>query len=182
MSKLSETSAGTSAIPDDDPRRGLVLARPDTDATLEHVALVGDTYTILLRSEDTAGRYCLIDMHIPPGGGPPPHRHDFEETFVVLEGELEATFRGVKQTVRGGETIHIPANAPHQIHNASDKPVRALCTCAPAGQERFFAEVGARVATRTTPPPPQNEAAEAALKAKAGALAAKYRTEFLPKA
>ena len=179
MSDPSKKSAGTSAIPDDDPRRGLVVARPDTDASLEHVALVGDTYTILLRSEDTAGRYCLIDMHIPPGGGPPPHRHDFEETFVVLEGELEATFRGVKQMVRGGETIHIPANAPHQIHNSSDKPVRALCTCAPAGQERFFEEVGARVATRTTPPPALDEAGEAALKAKAGALAAKYRTEFM---
>jgi quercetin dioxygenase-like cupin family protein len=179
MSEPSEESARISAIPDDDLRRGMVVARPDTDASLEHVALVGDTYTILLRSEDTAGRYCLIDMHIPPGGGPPPHRHDFEETFVVLEGELEATFRGVKQMVRGGETIHIPANAPHQIHNASDKPVRALCTCAPAGQERFFEEVGARVATRTTPPPALDEAAAEALKAKAGALAAKYRTEFL---
>jgi hypothetical protein len=35
------------------------------------------------------------------------------------------------------------------------------------------------VATRTTPPPPLDEAVEAALKAKAGALAAKYRTEFM---
>jgi hypothetical protein len=35
------------------------------------------------------------------------------------------------------------------------------------------------VATRTTPPPPLDEAAQAALKAKAGALAAKYRTEFV---
>jgi quercetin dioxygenase-like cupin family protein len=179
MSELSEKCAGTSAIPADDPQRTLVLARPDTDVSLEHIALVGDTYTILLRGEDTAGRYCLIDMHIPPGGGPPPHRHDFEETFVILEGELEATFRGVKQIVRGGETIHIPANAPHQVRNVSDKPVRALCTCAPGGQEKFFEEVGARVATRTTPPPPLDDAAEAALKAKSGALAAKYRTEFV---
>jgi quercetin dioxygenase-like cupin family protein len=178
MSESSDTSA-TSAIPADDPQRKLVVARPETDETLLHLGLVGDTYTILLRGEDTAGRYCLIDMHIPPGGGPPPHRHDFEETFVILEGELEATFRGVKQIVRGGETIHIPANAPHQVRNVSDKPVRALCTCAPAGQERFFAEVGARVATRTTPPPPLDDAAEAALKAKSGALAAKYRTEFV---
>jgi quercetin dioxygenase-like cupin family protein len=180
MSESSGTSApATSAIPADDPQRKLVVARPETDETLLHLGLVGDTYTILLRGEDTAGRYCLIDMHIPPGGGPPPHRHDFEETFVILEGELEATFRGVKQIVRGGETIHIPANAPHQIRNVSDKPVRALCTCAPAGQENFFEEVGARVATRTTPPPPLDEAAEAALKAKSGALAAKYRTEFV---
>jgi quercetin dioxygenase-like cupin family protein len=49
---------------------------------------------ILLKGEDAAGLYCLIDLHIPPGGGPPPHRHDFEEMFAVLEGEIEFTFHG----------------------------------------------------------------------------------------
>jgi quercetin dioxygenase-like cupin family protein len=180
---MSDTTANpapaTSAIPGDDLERKLVVARPETDEALLHLGLVGDTYTILLRGEDTAGRYCLIDMHIPPGGGPPPHRHDFEETFVILEGELEATFRGVKQIVRRGETIHIPANAPHQFRNVSETPARALCTCAPAGQENFFAEVGVPVPTRTTPPPPLDQAAETALRKKSAALAAKYRTEFV---
>jgi quercetin dioxygenase-like cupin family protein len=179
MSDASAISAPGSAVPPDDPQRKLTVARPETDGTLLHLGLVGDTYTILLRGEDTAGRYCLIDMHVPPGGGPPPHRHDFEETFVILDGELEATFRGVKQMVRGGETIHIPANAPHQFRNVSGKPARMLCICAPAGQEKFFEEVGVRVATRTTPPTPLDEAAEAAFKAKAAALAPKYRTEFV---
>jgi quercetin dioxygenase-like cupin family protein len=156
--------------------------RPEADDALLHLGVVGDTYTILLTGEDTAGRYCLIDMHIPPGGGPPPHRHDFEETFVVLVGELEATFRGVKQVVCAGETIHIPANAPHQFRNVSEGPVRALCMCAPAGQEKFFKEVGVPVATRTTPPAPLDEAAEAAFRAKAAALAPKYHTELMQSA
>src|ERR1035441_10777228 len=80
---------------------------------------------------------CLIDMHIPPRGGPPPHRHDFEETFILLEGEIEATFRGERLLVRAGDTVNIPANAPHQFHNASAKPVRMLCICAPSGQEEI---------------------------------------------
>jgi mannose-6-phosphate isomerase-like protein (cupin superfamily) len=37
---------------------------------------------------------------VPPGGGPLPHRHDFEETFVVLAGEIEVTFRGETSTLR----------------------------------------------------------------------------------
>jgi uncharacterized cupin superfamily protein len=119
-------------------------------------------------------------MHVPPGGGPPPHRHDFEETFVLLEGEVEATFRGRKSTVRTGEALHIPANAPHQFHNASAEPARLLCICSPAGQEKFFMEVGVPVATRTTPPPKLNEKEQAAFVAKAKALAPKYRTELLP--
>ena len=100
------------SIPPDDLTRRLILATAD-DQNRPHMGLVGDTYTILLSGKDTAERFCLIDMHIPPGGGPPPHRHDFEETFIVLDGEMEATFRGTKSTVKAGQTIHIPANAPH---------------------------------------------------------------------
>ncbi len=164
-------------IPPDDLRRDLVAA--SADGELPHIGIVGDTYTTLLTGKDTAGRFCLIDMHVPPGGGPPPHRHDFEETFTLLEGELEATFRGAKRMVRAGETIHIPANAPHQFHNASSQAVRMLCLCSPAGQEEFFVELGVPVATRTTPPPKLDEAAEAQFRAKAAALAPKYRTELL---
>ncbi|BDI31283.1 hypothetical protein CCAX7_33340 [Capsulimonas corticalis] len=183
MNDNSTTSPQTfPPIPADDLQRTLIVARPDTDAGLRHIGLVGDTYTILLTGEDTAGRYCLIDMHIPPGGGPPPHRHDFEETFILHEGEVEATFRGAKSTIKAGETIHIPANAPHQFHNVSDQPARMLCICSPAGQEQFFLEVGVPVATRTAAPPKLDEAQQAAFRAKAEALAPQYRTELLPPA
>ncbi len=166
-------------IPIDDPTRDLTLALPDN---LTHIGLVGDTYTITVTGGQTNGRFCLIDMHVPPGGGPPPHRHDFEETFILLEGEIEATFRGKKSTVRAGETVNIPANAPHQFRNTSSKPVRMLCLCSPAGQEKFFMEVGVPVATRTTPPPKLGEKEEIAFIEKVKALAPKYRTELLREA
>ena len=166
-------------VPADDLGRGLAFAQPDG---LPHIGLVGDTYTVTVSGEDTAGRFCVIDMHIPPGGGPPPHRHDFEETFILLEGEMVATFRGKKSTVRAGETIHIPANAPHQFHNASAGAVRMICICSPAGQERFFAEVGVPVATRTTAPPKLDAEQEAEFIKKVVGLAPKYRTELLREA
>ncbi|HEY2039225.1 MAG TPA: cupin domain-containing protein [Edaphobacter sp.] len=163
-------------IPADDLSRMLVVKNVEE---LPHLGVAGDTYTILLRGEDTAGRYCLIDMHVPPGGGPPPHRHDFEETFTVLEGEIEFMFRGDKRIAKAGETVHIPANAPHQFLNSSQKVARLLCICAPAGQERFFEEVGVRVGTRTEAPPKPDAAAAEALKKKALELAPKYKTEFV---
>src|ERR1700731_3232473 len=93
----NDMSSARSPIPPDDPKRSLTLAQPDH---LPHIGLVGDTYTITVTGEQTAGRFCVIEMHIPPGGGPPPHRHDFEETFILLEGQMEAPFRGQNSTVR----------------------------------------------------------------------------------
>jgi len=165
MKNHSSTSQPITPIPPDNPKRGLKIANPDTDSKLPHIGLVGDTYTILLSGDDTDGRYCLIDMLVPPGGGPPPHRHDFEESFTILEGEIETTFRGKKSVVRAGETVNIPANA------------RLLCICAPAGQEELFLEVGVPVATRTTPPPQPGKVAETKMRVKVAALLPKYRTE-----
>ncbi len=179
MNEHSIASQPATPIPADDSHRNLKVARPNTDQSLPHIGLVGDTYTILLSGKDTNGRYCLIDMHIPPGGGPPPHRHDFEESFTLLAGEIEATFRGEKSVVKAGETLSIPANAPHSFTNASKETVRLLCLCAPSGQEEFFAQVGAPVATRTTPPPKLDKEAQAASMKKAEELAPKYRTELL---
>jgi quercetin dioxygenase-like cupin family protein len=167
-------------VPPDDLSRGLTIARPDEDQSLPHIGLVGDTYTILVAGQDTAGKYTLIDMHVPPGGGPPPHRHDFEEMFTVLDGEVQATFRGKTVTVRAGETINVPANAPHSFTNASGTPSRLLCLCAPAGQDEFFTLVGQPVATRTEAPPPLSPDEQAAFIAKSVRLAPLFKTDLLP--
>ena len=96
----------------------------------------------------------------------------------MLEGEMKATFRGKKSLVRTGDTINIPANAPHQFHSSSSKPVRLLCICSPSGQEKFFREVGIPVATCTTAPPKLDKDQQQQFIEKAKALAPKYRTEL----
>jgi quercetin dioxygenase-like cupin family protein len=168
-------------LPPDDLMRKLTSASANAE-NVRHVAVAGDTYSILLTGNDTAGRFCLIDMHVPPGGGPPPHRHDFEEAFTVLEGEIEATFRGAKVVLRAGETVNIPTNAPHQFRNASTKAARLMCMCSPAGLEEFFLEVGIPVSTRTSAQPDIDGAMQTAMMAKVMALAPKYRTEILHEA
>jgi quercetin dioxygenase-like cupin family protein len=168
----------TNAIPADDPSRSLTVADPDA-ADLPHVSVAGGTYTILVSGTQTAGRYCLIDMLVPAGGGPPPHRHDFEEMFTLLEGELEFTFRGKTDIVHAGSTVNVPANAPHAFRNVSDKTARMLCMCTPAGQDEFFLAVGFPVQGRTSPPPkatPEQQAEKGKLIA---SLLPKYRTEMV---
>jgi quercetin dioxygenase-like cupin family protein len=146
---------------------------------MRHIAVVGDTYTILVSGAETAGRYCLIDMHVPPGGGPPPHRHDFEEMFTLVEGEVEFTFRGKTSTVRAGSTLNIPANAPHAFKNTSSAAVRMLCMATPAGLEEFFLEIGDLVDSRTAPAPKLTPEELGERLKKVGSLLAKYRTEMV---
>lgn len=178
---MSETTSNIAALPADDLSRALALTHVDSPAA-QHIGLVGNTYTITVAGKDTGGRFCVIDMHVPPGGGPGPHRHDFEETFILLEGELEMTFRGEKSLVRAGTTVNIPSNAPHQFHNASSGAVRMICVCAPAGNDRFFLELGTPVATRTTPPPTLDGKQMAEFVKKAKAIAPNYGTELLERA
>jgi quercetin dioxygenase-like cupin family protein len=45
-----------------------------------------DVPIVLLRSEDSDGHVAIVELI--GGGGPPLHRHDFDEAFHVLEGEL----------------------------------------------------------------------------------------------
>ncbi len=173
----SRPQAG-SPIPADDMQRTLTVANPD-DPSLRHISVAGGTYTILVSGAETAGRYCLIDMLVPGNGGPPPHRHDFEEMFTLLEGELDFTFRGETSTVRAGSTVNIPANAPHFFVNKSGNTARMLCMCAPAGQEELFMAVGDPVASRTASPPQLSNEEKAERGRRAQALAAQYRTEFV---
>lgn len=175
------SGAAARPLPPDDPARELTVVSPD-DPGLAHIGLVGDTYTVLINGANSAGRYCLIDMLIPPGGGPGSHRHDFEEMFTLLEGEVEFTFRGQRSTVRTGQTVNIPANAPHFFRNATESTVRMLCMCTPAGQEEFFATVGVAVPGRTSPAPRPTGAELRAQLELFAEYAPRYRTEILPPA
>ena len=166
------------AIPADDPNRKPTVADPD-GAGIRHVFLAGDIYSILVSGAQTNGRYCLIDMRVPDGGGPPPHRHDFEEMFTLLDGELEFTLRGETQTVRAGSTVNIPANAQLSFKNASGGTVHLLCLCTPAGQEDFFLAVGVPVESRGAAPPTLSKEEVAEKGRLAEALAPRYRTEML---
>jgi quercetin dioxygenase-like cupin family protein len=170
---MSDAARPAAGIPPDDPNRRLSVVEPN-DPALRHIAIVGGTYTILLSGADTAGRYCLIDMLVPPGAGPGPHRHDFEEMFTLLEGEVAFTFRGETSVIKAGTTVNIPANAPHFFRNTGAETARL-----PAGQEEFFAALGTPVATRTSPAPKPTEDEIRAFAKKAGALAPRYHTELL---
>jgi quercetin dioxygenase-like cupin family protein len=103
--------------------------------------------TVLLRSEETAGVVSMIELSSDAGfAGPPLHRHDFDEAFYVLEGELTFQLGDEVFTRTAGELAFAPRNVAHTYANHSDAPARALLVCTPAGFERYFARMAAQTA------------------------------------
>ncbi|MEU6402518.1 cupin domain-containing protein [Streptomyces sp. NPDC046985] len=176
---MTSPASAPTPLPDDDPARELLVAEPESP-DVAHIALAGNIYSILVTGRQTAGRYCLIDMQVPAGGGPPPHRHDFEEMFTLLEGEIDFIFRGETRRVAAGSTVNIPANAPHHFRNNSGRPARMLCMCTPAGQEEYFALCGDPVDSPNSPPPHLSDEQQDQRRRTAADLAPRFATELLP--
>jgi mannose-6-phosphate isomerase-like protein (cupin superfamily) len=145
-----------------------------------NVCVGADTYSIILQGLETDEKLSIMDFLVPPGGGPMPHAHECEETFLVLEGEVTVFCHDERTVAPTGAAVNIPGWAPHTFHNLTTVPARLLCIISPAGLEREFMEIGPRVATRTTPPPPPDPKKMAELKEKMPEIAARYKARVLP--
>jgi quercetin dioxygenase-like cupin family protein len=135
--------------------------------------VVGDLVTFKISGEDAAGAFTLGEEIIPPQGGPPPHTHTREdETFYVLEGELEFVVGGRTISAAAGSVVYGPRGIVHSFRNVGSTPSRMVVIITPAGLEEFFEEVGEPVTDPSSPPdgPPDIE--------KLVAVARKYGIEI----
>lgn len=136
----------------------------------------GDLYRFLVTGAETAGAYFAMEAFVPPGGGPPPHIHSYEdESFYVLEGTCVFRLGDEHITAGPGDFVAVPHGQVHNFHNASDAVMRLILTFTPAGIEHFFAETLER-AERLDAPVPDNVDEVAARYAEA---APRYGLTFL---
>jgi quercetin dioxygenase-like cupin family protein len=99
---------------------------------------------VLVRGEENGGRIGVVESRMPPGPGPSLHKHDFDEAFYVLEGELTFSLDGELITCLANELVFAPGGMPHTFANHGDADARYLITFTPAGFEREFARRAAR--------------------------------------
>jgi quercetin dioxygenase-like cupin family protein len=110
----------------------------------DSLSVVGDTYRIMISGKQTGGSYAIIDMLVPPGGGPGPHAHpNMQEAFFVADGEIEFKMEGGSYIAKKGSLVNIPlGGAVHSFKNITDSTAHMLCTVIPAGLDEFFREIG----------------------------------------
>ncbi len=117
----------------------------------------GNHVTNLLEADSTDHAVDAISVRSDPGGGPPPHRHEFGEWFHVLEGSLDITTAEKGQivtfcTAEAGDSVWVPPDTWHGTVNASGGEVRFLAVCVPGALTDYFAEAGVPVPNEETPP------------------------------
>ncbi len=138
---------------------------------------VGDVYRFLATGEQTGGVYTLCEARVQPGGGPPPHIHHREdESFFVIEGEINFTLGDRNIVAKAGSFVQGPRGIPHAFKNDSNAPARLLIFVSPPGFEKFMAEIGQPVPSFDSPPVPTTPADIQKLLASAP----KYGIEILP--
>ena len=58
--------------------------------TREPLRILGMPMTMLCESSETGGAWSLFEEEVPLGVGPSPHRHDWDEAYYILDGEIES--------------------------------------------------------------------------------------------
>jgi quercetin dioxygenase-like cupin family protein len=100
----------------------------------------GTTYRTILATADTGGAMSIVESRCPALSGPPRHVHSREdETFVVLEGEVEFWLDGQLLHHRPGGTAFVPRGTEHTYRPLTD--ARMLVILTPGGFEGFFEEM-----------------------------------------
>ena len=158
------------------PVTPLITVPADAGETL---SVVGDTYRLVITGEQTGGAYAAIDMLIPPGGGPGPHAHAaIQESFLVLDGEIEVKTNDRTYTAAKGAFVNIPLGGiVHCFKNKTQTTARLWCVVVPAGLDAFFQEIGKPVAAGEFLPPPKMTPED---QERLQAIAEKYGQQVFP--
>jgi mannose-6-phosphate isomerase-like protein (cupin superfamily) len=98
----------------------------------------------MIDGDETPGRgFSLVEHPMSPRAlAAPIHRHTREDEYsYVIEGRMGALLGDEVVEAGVGDLVFKPRNQWHTFWNAGDEPCRILEIIAPAGFERFFAEL-----------------------------------------
>ena len=107
--------------------------------------ILGMPLRMLCEAHETGGSWSLFEEQVPLGMGPPPHRHDWDEAYYILDGEIDFEVDGGSVKSGKGDFNYLPRNTVHGFKGASASPAHVLIFAAPAHGSEFFRELSEEV-------------------------------------
>src|SRR3954447_14289888 len=132
-------------MPSSDARRATMPATIVKAGDRSPLNILGMPLTMLCEASETGGAWSLFEEDVPLGMGPPPHRHDWDEAYYILAGEVEFTIDGEPVRSSRGDFNYLPRGTVHGFKGASEAAARVLIFAAPAHGSEFFHEVSDEV-------------------------------------
>jgi quercetin dioxygenase-like cupin family protein len=112
---------------------GAPVDAPTVSASMATALLAysGITVKMLIDGRLGAVLHTMFMVEYEPGGVAQPHDHPLEETYYMLEGEVEAMADGDVFTLGPGDVFWTSVGCVHAFHNKSQGKVRWLETQSP---------------------------------------------------
>lgn len=115
---------------------------------------MGGYWTFLAKGLETNGQFALIEMNLRKGLEPPAHTHTQEdESFHVIEGEIDFFAGDEVHHLLPGDFIHLPKGVTHSFQLKTNR-VKMLAHLVPAGLENLFLELSTPAEQLDYPPAP----------------------------
>ena len=102
----------------------------------------GITVKMMVDSDLGAQLTTMFMVQYEPDGVVGPHDHPFEETYLILEGTVDARFDGEHCRLTAGDVAWAGVGCVHEFANPADIPVRWLETQAPQPPARHSYRFG----------------------------------------
>jgi mannose-6-phosphate isomerase-like protein (cupin superfamily) len=139
---------------------------------------LGMLATIKASSEQTGGKYFVVEILAPDGYGSVVHVHHREdEGFYILEGEMNFYVGDQMIKAHPGSYLFGPRDVPYAF-TVESGPARLLFVFSPAGLEGLIREMGEPARSLTVPPQLDEEPDEAE-RERMAAIGARYGAEIL---
>jgi quercetin dioxygenase-like cupin family protein len=100
------------------------------------LAYSGIALKMLVDKRLDAQLHTMFMIEYQPGGCAHPHDHPMEESYLILDGEVEAVADGKRYTLREGDVFWTGVGCVHAFYNTSNRTVRWLETQSPQLPDR----------------------------------------------
>ena len=106
--------------------------------------IIGEQITILLTRNTTHG-YEIFLQEGPEGSGPPPHKHDWDESFYVIRGDIEFGYNDEQMTARPGTLVYLPGGTVHWFRFNEGGGQMISITAQGSDASQFFNDLGTEI-------------------------------------